>query len=223
MATNAPRKIETSAKSHDWTLLNPDDQERIRLSGLSITEQYGESYRAFDWSYWVIASPVPSRKGSRTRRSQGNNDDAIKGMLAATFRDLEVTEWNMSSPTDASAVASKESRRLRYVYCLETGSEGWRHAHILLGSISRLDSFHVETAFKAHKFGYVLVRVWNRRLENGYPFKSLAPSSSDYREAYPDSNVTWNRKCKQEMKLHRKHLLRWVGPYASNERIAMAA
>jgi hypothetical protein len=219
MATTALLRPEIKENDQDWKRLTADDLERIRLSGLDITEQYGESYKVFDWCYWIIASPVPSKKGSRIRRSRGNSDETIKEMLEDTFHELEIADWNLSSQTGQPALNGRGSRRLRYVYCLETGLGGWRHAHVLLGSISRLDPFHVEAAFKAHKFGYVLVRVWNERLESGYPFKSLAPSSSDHYEAHPDSNVTWNRKCKQEMKLHRKHLLRLVGPQATNERL----
>lgn len=222
MATSAQPRPEIIENDQDWRRLSANDLERIRLSGLTIAQQYGESYKKFDWSYWVIASPVPY-KGSKSRRSRGNSDEAIKQMLEASFRELEDMEWNLSTPTQRSVKASKETRRLRYAYCLETGAEGWRHAHILLGNISRLDPFHLEAAFKAHKFGYVLVRVWNKALERGYPFKSLAPFSSDHKESYTDSNVTWNRKCQQEMRHQRKYLLRLVRPDASNEKAPLQA
>lgn len=188
--------------------LSPDDLERLRLYNLPIKERYGESFRVFDWSYLVVASPVPSSSAS----SRGMSDIAIQKNLEAVFSELYGQDGHCSFQ---SVRSGEDANNIRYAYSLETGRNGWRHAHVLLGNISRLDPEQVAMVFQEHLFGAVDVRVWNPLLEKGYPFKSFDPSSPDYDRACGKDNVKWNRRCKQEMKLHRSHLLRLVGPNAS--------
>jgi hypothetical protein len=199
-------------RNRSRTNLSDVDLDLIRLSDLSIKERYGESFKVFDWSYTVVASPVPTSKGSSSGKARGRNDQAIKNMLHSVFRTLEYEDRPRSSLFRKSG---KKPVPIRWAFCLETGRDGWRHAHVLLGSISRLRSDQVAAAFQKHLFGAVSVDVWNPLFENGYPFKSLDPSSPDYDKACWDFNVKWNRLCKQEMRLHRSHLLRLVDPNAS--------
>ena len=194
------------------TNLSDADLDLIRLSDLSIKEHYGESFKVFDWSYTVVASPVPTSKGSSSGKGRGRNDQAIKNMLHSVFLTLEKEDRSRSSLPIKSG---KTPVPVRWAFCLETGPDGWRHAHVLLGSISRLRSDQVAAAFQKHLFGAVSVDVWNPLFEKGYPFKSLDPSSPDYDKVCWDFNVKWNRLCKQEMRLNRSHLLRLVDPNAS--------
>jgi hypothetical protein len=199
-------------RNHSRTNLSDVDLDLIRLSDLSIKERYGESFKVFDWSYTVVASPVPTSKGSPSAGSRGRNDQAIKKLLQSVFLALHRKD-RRDAPLDSQS--GKKLVPIRWAYCLETGKGGWRHAHVLLGSISRLRSHEVASIFRDHNFGAVSVDVWNPFLEKGYPFKSLDPSSPDYDKVCWDFNVKWNRTCKQQMKLHRSHLLRLADPNAS--------
>jgi hypothetical protein len=197
-----------SHQDHNQNLLGADDLELLRLSNLIVKERYGNSFKVFGWSYLVVASPVPSSSVS----SRGKSDHVIKNMLESVFADLFIRDGH---PPIQTVRAGEDSNNVRYAYSLETGPNGWRHAHVLLGNISRLHPDQVAAVFQEHLFGAVTVDLWNPLLEKGYPFKSFDPSSPDHDRAFGDFNVKWNRRCKQEMKLHRSHLLRSVPPNAS--------
>ena len=154
------------------------------------SEAYGEAIKSFAWSYKVDVLPVPSARTAPYTQKYGYGDRALKGFVERVLRDLE----------------TYQGHQIHYTYALETGRSGWRHVHLLLGSLSRLGPLELEGVFKQHGFGMINIAVWDRQKENGYLFKSLDRPSRCSDDICWDTNVTWNKACRNRMKLCRKHL-----------------
>jgi hypothetical protein len=152
--------------------------------------QYAEAVAPFDWSYAIDAVPRPSRSKWCTTKRKGYSDEGIKHLFAGVIRDL----------------ANEQRNRITYACSLETGGTGWRHLHAVLGNISRLTPDDTAAVFRANGFGDTNVKVWDSAKHSGYYFKSLDPTNSGYGTAEWDFDLTWNRTCKQQMKLNRRHL-----------------
>jgi len=159
---------------------------------VAVSRRYGEALKEFSWNYLVHALPVPSTSASPRTGARGYGDSQIRRFLDATRRDLET--WQDDS--------------VYWAFALENGKSGWRHAHVLLGGLSRLQPMDVEEAFQENRFGDVRVELWDVSRESGYMFKSLDTRTNEYDDFLWDTNVTWNRHCRQRMKLHARHLRR---------------
>ncbi|MBA4082498.1 MAG: hypothetical protein C0496_14710 [Erythrobacter sp.] len=123
-------------------------------------------------------------------KARGYGDGAIKGFLRRIFRDLE----------------TYQGHKIEYAYAIESSDSGWRHPHLLLGSLSRLAPAELEAVFREHRFGKINVEVWDRSKENGYMFKSLDRPTRPGEDYCWETSAVWNKVCRNRMKLCRKHL-----------------
>jgi len=155
----------------------------------SVSDEYGNAFREFDWSYAIDALP------GRVRTKFGSFKRGEEGILRAMTR--IVGQLSIDQGNDVT-----------YVYVLETGKLGGRHVHALLGNISRLSPSAVQRVFCRFGFGQTNVKLWHRDQHSGYYFKTLEKLRRGYEDATWEVGVTWNRRCKQQMKLNRRHLER---------------
>ncbi len=155
-----------------------------------VSAQYAEGYGVFAWSYAVDASPRPSKARWRSTRRGAYGFDGLKHLMKGVVRDL----------------SAQEGRTIYYCFVPETGSTGYKHIHCLLGRIGRLEPAQIASVFAANGFGSANVKLWDATKHNDYYFKSLNPWAAGYADAEHESNVRWNRSCKQSMILSRKHL-----------------
>lgn len=152
------------------------------------SDHYGNQFREFDWCYAVDALPRPST--SLWTRRYGYSDQAIGGFIEGVLRDLERSQGNT----------------IYHAHVFESGNLGMRHVHALLGNISRLSARDVQDIFRNNGFGDTNVKLWNPELHSGYYFKSLDRGNQGHGSVNWDFNVVWNRKCRQRMRLNRRHL-----------------
>lgn len=161
-------------------------------SSTTVSRRYGEALKEFEWSYLVHALPVRSTSATPQERARGYGDSQVKRFLRGAIRDLE----------------TYQDGPIYWAFALENGQSGWRHAHVLLGALSRLQPMDVVEAFQENRFGNVRVELWNASRESGYMFKALDQRTNEYDDFYWDTNVTWNRRCRARMKLNAKFLRR---------------
>jgi hypothetical protein len=160
----------------------------------STSRGVGEELATFSWCYAIDALPIPRQQRTRWSPGLGYRDDVICRFLNKIFVDLE----------------RRQGDSIHYCYALERGLSGWRHAHVFLGSVSRVEPAEVEIVFKNRGFSDVKIRIWKQSRESGYFFKTLDKPRgqvlSDSDEIVIDTNLVWNKECRNKMKINRKHL-----------------
>ena len=169
---------------------------RREATKASVSDEYGKAFREFDWSYAIDALPrrIQTKFGSFKR-----GEEATLRAMTKIVGQLSIEQGN----------------EVTYAYVLETGELGERHVHALLGNISRLTPSAVRGVFYRFGFGQTNVKLWHRRQHSGYYFKTLEKSRRGYEDANWEVGVTWNRRCKQQMKLNRRHLERSHADYVA--------